>query len=71
MMLYFLRHYREQGAPLVALYPFRPDFYRQMGFGYGTKMDQHRVKPSALPRGPSKSLSINKFVVFMYNVPAQ
>jgi predicted acetyltransferase len=55
MMLYFLRHYREQGAPLVALYPFRPDFYRQMGFGYGTKMDQHRVKPSALPRGPSKA----------------
>ncbi len=55
MMLYFLRHYRRQGAPLVALYPFRPDFYRQMGFGYGTKMDQYRVRPSALPRGPSKA----------------
>ena len=54
MMLYFLQYYRERGAPLVALYPFRPDFYRQMGFGYGTKMDQYRVKPSALPRGPSK-----------------
>jgi predicted acetyltransferase len=25
MMLYFLRHYRQQGVPLVALYPFRPD----------------------------------------------
>jgi predicted acetyltransferase len=55
MMLYFLRHYRQRGVPLVALYPFRPDFYRQMGFGYGTKMDQYRVKPSALPRDLSKA----------------
>ena len=55
MMLYFLRHYRQQRVPLVALYPFRPDFYRQMGFGYGTKMNQYRVRPSALPKGPSKS----------------
>lgn len=55
MMLYFLRHYRQRGVPLVALYPFRPDFYRQMGFGYGAKMDQYRVKPSALPRGSSKA----------------
>jgi len=55
MMLYFLRHYRGQGTPLAALYPFRPDFYRRMGFGYGTKMNQYRVKPSALPKGPSKA----------------
>jgi len=55
MMRYFLRHYRDRGTPLAALYPFRPDFYRKMGFGYGTKMDHYRVKPSALPRGPSKA----------------
>ncbi len=55
MMAYFLRHYRERGAPLVALYPFRPDFYRNMGFGYGTKMNQYCVKPSALPRSPSRA----------------
>jgi len=55
MMLYFLRHYRDRETPLVALYPFRPDFYRKMGFGYGTKMNQYRVKPSALPLGPSKA----------------
>jgi predicted acetyltransferase len=51
MMLYFLRHYRQRGAPLVALYPFRPDFYRKMGFGYGTKTNEYRIKPSALPTG--------------------
>ena len=55
MMLYFLRHYRDRATPLVALYPFRPDFYRKMGFGYGTKMNQYRVNPSALPKGPSKA----------------
>jgi predicted acetyltransferase len=54
MMVYFLRHYRERGAPIVLLYPFRPDFYKKMGFGYGTKMSQYRVKPDALPKGPSK-----------------
>jgi predicted acetyltransferase len=55
MMLYFVRHYRECGAPVTMLYPFRPDFYKKMGFGYGTKMSQYRVEPSALPKGPSKT----------------
>ncbi len=55
MMGYYLRHYREQRAPLAALYPFRPDFYVKMGFGYGTKMNQYRVRPAAFPRGPSRT----------------
>ncbi len=50
MILFFLRHFREKGAALATLYPFRPDFYRQMGFGYGTKMNQYRLKPASLPR---------------------
>ncbi len=50
MIQFFLRHYREKGAALTTLYPFRPDFYRQMGFGYGTKMNQYRLKPASLPR---------------------
>jgi predicted acetyltransferase len=55
MMHYFLRSCREHNQPFAALYPFRPDFYRSMGFGYGTKMNQYRVRPSALPSGPSKA----------------
>jgi predicted acetyltransferase len=55
LMVYFLRHYRERGAPLVLLYPFRPDFYADMLFGYGTKMSQYRVKPAAFPKGPTKA----------------
>jgi predicted acetyltransferase len=55
MMAYALRYFRERGDPLVALYPFRPDFYRNMGFGYGTKMNQYRIRPSAFRKGPSKT----------------
>jgi predicted acetyltransferase len=52
MLLFFLQHYREKGACLTALYPFRPDFYRRMGFGYGTKRSLYRVRPDSLPKGP-------------------
>jgi predicted acetyltransferase len=51
LITFFLSHYRERGVTLTALYPFRPDFYKQMGFGYGAKMHQYRVKPAALPAG--------------------
>jgi len=55
IMLHFVRRYRERGAPIVLLYPFRPDFYKKMGFGYGTKISQYRVRPTALPKGPDKA----------------
>lgn len=55
MIARFLRHYRENGATMALLYPFRPDFYKQMGFGYGAKLSQYRVKPASLPRGASRA----------------
>jgi predicted acetyltransferase len=54
LMAFFLNHYRTRGMPLALLYPFRPDFYKQMGFGYGSKMNEYRVHPAALPKGGSK-----------------
>ncbi|MBN1966561.1 MAG: GNAT family N-acetyltransferase [Anaerolineae bacterium] len=54
MIRFFLDQAVAQGMPLTALYPFRPDFYRKMGFGWGPKMRQYRFKPSALPRGKGK-----------------
>lgn len=51
MIAFFLRQYHERGAAITALYPFRPDFYKQMGFGYGAKQNQYRIKPAHLPRG--------------------
>ena len=57
MMEYFHKHYREKGACLTALYPFRPDFYRKMGYGYGAKMSQYRFRPDDLPSGPKERVS--------------
>lgn len=50
MITYFLEHYKEKKAFLTSLYPFRPDFYRKMGFGLGTKMHQYRLHPNQLPK---------------------
>ena len=49
MVGYYLDYYRARGAALAALYPFRPDFYRRMGFGYGVKMNRYSFRPDALP----------------------
>ena len=57
MMQYFLKHYQEKGAALTALYPFRPDFYKQMGFGYGRKMNQYRISPGSLPDGNRQNVT--------------
>ncbi len=51
----FVNHYKKEGTSMVALYPFRPDFYKKMGFGFGTSMNQYKVKPCNLPKGSSKS----------------
>lgn len=54
MIQSYLAHYRKREAPLAVLWPFRPDFYRKMGFGYGAKISQYRIKPEAIPGGDSK-----------------
>lgn len=54
MMTYFLKHFKKKGVCMTALYPFRPDFYKKMGFGYGTKMNRYRIKPTNLPMSNSK-----------------
>jgi predicted acetyltransferase len=57
LMEYFHRHYRGRGAKLVALYPFRSDYYMKMGYGYGRKMNQYRFRPEDLPRGSRENVS--------------
>jgi predicted acetyltransferase len=49
LVQYSLRRFRQRGAPLALLYPFRPDFYKRMGFGFGAKMHEYRLAPAALP----------------------
>lgn len=45
LVTYFLEECTRNGASLAMLYPFRVDFYRKMGFGYGTQIKQFRLKP--------------------------
>jgi predicted acetyltransferase len=56
LVTFFWEHSRARQAPLAALYPFRPDFYKHMGFGYGAKTSEYRVQPAnlSLPQGSSK-----------------
>jgi predicted acetyltransferase len=54
LLTFLLEHFRYKGVSLLMLYSFRPDFYRRMGFGYGTKISQYRVLPTALPRSGKK-----------------
>jgi predicted acetyltransferase len=54
LISFFIQHFQERGASFVMLYPFRPDFYKQMGFGYGPKMNQYKIKPDSFPGGSSK-----------------
>ena len=51
LMEHFHTHYRAEDAPMASLYPFRPDFYRRMGYGYGRKLNQYKIRPSDIPRG--------------------
>lgn len=50
----FLRNYRDKGAVFTSLYPFRPDFYKQMGFGFGKSLNQYRIAPRAFPKSKDK-----------------
>lgn len=58
MLQFFQAHYREKGAALTTLYPFRPDFYRQMGYGYGRKINQYRLNPADLPQGSRHNVGV-------------
>ncbi len=48
MVRFYLRRVRDEGATIALLYPFRADFYSQMGFGYGTKMNQYEFRPAGI-----------------------
>jgi predicted acetyltransferase len=53
MIEFFIDHFRQREMPIVLLYPFRADFYKRMGFGYGTKVSQYRIDPESFPKGSS------------------
>ncbi|MDB5095388.1 MAG: putative GCN5-like N-acetyltransferase [Candidatus Eremiobacteraeota bacterium] len=48
LIAWYLDFYREREAPFAILHPFRPDFYRALGFGYGTPVQRYGFRPAAL-----------------------
>jgi predicted acetyltransferase len=54
LIAWYLDHYRERGAPFAVLHPFRLDFYRALGFGYGTPVNRFRFAPAALRDGGAR-----------------
>ena len=57
MVAYFLQHYQEREACFVALYPFRQDFYKKMGFGYSTPVTHYTIAPASFPKGSKEHIS--------------
>lgn len=48
LIAWYAEHYRARGAPFALLWPFRLDFYRTLGFGYGTPFHRYRFAPATL-----------------------
>ncbi|MCL2377802.1 MAG: GNAT family N-acetyltransferase [Defluviitaleaceae bacterium] len=55
IMRYFLDNLRKKGANMALLYPFDSGFYHRMGFGFGTLLQQFRVRPDGFTAGNSKA----------------
>ena len=54
IMDFYFAHYLEKNAAMAVLWPFRPDFYRKMGVGLGSKAATYAIKPGHIPKGPTK-----------------
>ena len=54
MLTWYLNDSLKQKYPLAILYSFRPDFYKQMGYGYGTYCFNYVTAPECFPKAASK-----------------
>jgi predicted acetyltransferase len=55
LIRFYLERCRDEGMPLATLYPFRIDFYKQMGFGLGPTIAQYSFPPATLPNRGAKA----------------
>jgi len=49
MLEFYEKYYKKKNVSFGLLLPFRPDFYKKMGYGFGTKMNQYRLSTERLP----------------------
>ena len=55
MLMFYEELYRQKGLPIGTLLPFRPDYYKKMGYGIGTKMSRYRIATERIPAYEGKS----------------
>lgn len=55
LIRYYHQNCRDEGSAISCLYPFRPDFYRRMGYGYGAKKAEYQLRPAAFPPAVGRS----------------
>lgn len=53
MVKAFEEYALKSGSNLCMLLPFRIDFYKKMGYGYGTKMNEYHIPTEYLPKDGS------------------
>lgn len=51
---YACNHFRNRGYFMAILYPFRTDFYKKMGLGFGTEVREYRMKTEYFPANGAK-----------------
>lgn len=49
MVRFFEKYVKDTGALVAMLLPFRIDFYKKMGYGYGSKLEEYRIPTVNLP----------------------
>jgi len=54
MVRFFHDYYCQRDTTMTTLWPFRIDFYHDMGYGLGGAVHEYRFSPTDLPRGASK-----------------
>ena len=52
MIEFYENYYLEKGTNLLVLYPFRPDFYNKMGFGFGSTLHTYSIDPKEFHKHP-------------------
>ncbi len=62
MVKFFEKYTFETGAIVAMLLPFRMDFYRKMGYGYGSKMEEYSLPTINLPQSSKEEFSKIQFI---------
>ena len=57
MVQFFEAYTKESGATVSLLLPFRMDFYRKLGYGCGSKMDEYHIPTGQLPKASQETIS--------------